>query len=147
MCHFTLSKSIHSGKPALYLKLLQIYMSQEPTWSLKYCQFLLTSANSLCSIAGQSNAYLSLLASRSKTSSWSVWKAYPFLKFSSFRLVLNVQLLSCGQLFVTPWTVAHQASLSVEFSRQEYWNGLPFLKFSSFRLTCIQNAPVCLQFL
>ena len=25
-----------------------------------------------------------------------------------------------------PWTVAHQALLSVEFSRQEYWNGLPF---------------------
>ena len=24
-----------------------------------------------------------------------------------------------------PWTVAHQAPLSVEFSRQEYWSGLP----------------------
>ena len=30
------------------------------------------------------------------------------------------------RLFVTPWTVAHQALLSVEFSRQEYWSGLPF---------------------
>ena len=29
-------------------------------------------------------------------------------------------------LFVTPWTVAHQAPLSMEFSRQEYWSGLPF---------------------
>jgi len=28
---------------------------------------------------------------------------------------------------VTPWTVAHQAPLSTEFSRQEYWSGLPFL--------------------
>ena len=28
--------------------------------------------------------------------------------------------------FGTPWTVAHQASLSMEFSRQEYWIGLPF---------------------
>ena len=27
---------------------------------------------------------------------------------------------------VTPWTVAHQASLSKRFSRQEYWSGLPF---------------------
>ena len=26
----------------------------------------------------------------------------------------------------TPWTVACQASLSMEFSRQEYWSGLPF---------------------
>ena len=25
-----------------------------------------------------------------------------------------------------PWIVAHQASLSMEFSRQEYWSGLPF---------------------
>ena len=25
-----------------------------------------------------------------------------------------------------PWTVAHQASLFMEFSRQEYWSGLPF---------------------
>ena len=25
----------------------------------------------------------------------------------------------------TAWTVAHQAPLSIEFSRQEYWSGLP----------------------
>ena len=31
---------------------------------------------------------------------------------------------SCVRLFVTPWTVAHQASLSMEFSRQEYWSVL-----------------------
>ena len=37
-----------------------------------------------------------------------------------------VQSLSHVQLFVTPWTVAHQAPLSMEFSRQEYWSGLPF---------------------
>ena len=28
--------------------------------------------------------------------------------------------------FATPWTVAYQAPLSMEFSRQEYWSGLPF---------------------
>ena len=27
--------------------------------------------------------------------------------------------------FATPWTVAYQAPLSTEFSRQEYWSGLP----------------------
>ena len=31
-----------------------------------------------------------------------------------------------AQLFATPWTVAHQAPLSVGFSRQEYWSGLPY---------------------
>ena len=35
-------------------------------------------------------------------------------------------VLSCVQLFVNPWTVAHQAPLSMGFSRQEYWSGLPF---------------------
>ena len=30
------------------------------------------------------------------------------------------------QLFAMLWTVAHQASLSIGFSRQGYWNGLPF---------------------
>ena len=35
------------------------------------------------------------------------------------------QSLSHFQLFVTPWTVAHQAPLSMGFSRQEYWSGLP----------------------
>ena len=31
------------------------------------------------------------------------------------------------RLFVTPWTVARQAPLSMGFSRQEYWSGLPYL--------------------
>ena len=30
------------------------------------------------------------------------------------------------QLFVIPWTVAHQAPLSMGFFRQEYWSGFPF---------------------
>ena len=32
---------------------------------------------------------------------------------------------SCVQLFVTLWTIAHQAPLSMGSSRQEYWSGLP----------------------
>ena len=32
---------------------------------------------------------------------------------------MNAQLLSCDQLFVSPWTIAHQAPLSIEFSRPE----------------------------
>ena len=38
-------------------------------------------------------------------------------------------MCSVTQSYLTleaPWTVAHQAPLSVEFSRQEYWSGLPF---------------------
>ena len=32
---------------------------------------------------------------------------------------------SCPTL-ATPWTVAHQAPLSMGFFRKEYWSGLPF---------------------
>ena len=37
-------------------------------------------------------------------------------------------LVGCSRvrLFETPWTIAGQAPLSMEFSRQEYWSGLPF---------------------
>ena len=35
-------------------------------------------------------------------------------------------VLSRVRLFVTPWTVARQAPLSLGFSRQEYWSGLLF---------------------
>ena len=39
---------------------------------------------------------------------------------------VHAQLLSCVRLFVTPWTTARQAPLSMRFSTQEYWSGLPF---------------------
>ena len=42
---------------------------------------------------------------------------------SSFCLLSSV---SYAQLFVTPWTIACQAPLSMEFSKKEYWTGLPF---------------------
>ena len=42
------------------------------------------------------------------------------------KVKVKVKSLSCVLLFVTSWTVAYQASVSMEFSRQEYWSGLPF---------------------
>ena len=39
---------------------------------------------------------------------------------------VKVKLVSRGQPFVTPWTIAYQAPHFMGFSRQEYWNGLPF---------------------
>ena len=43
----------------------------------------------------------------------------------SFHACVHALSLSRVQLLVTLWTVAHQASLSMEFSRQEYWSGVP----------------------
>jgi len=49
---------------------------------------------------------------------------HPLPKFSL--CVLCAQSLNHVWLFVTPWTVAHQAPLSTGFPRQDYWSGLPF---------------------
>ena len=48
-------------------------------------------------------------------------KIPPSLQFCECMCMFSVRL------FVTLWTVAHQAPLSVGFSRQEYWSGLHFL--------------------
>ena len=46
-----------------------------------------------------------------------------YLSISCKAVVGNVCVLSRVWLFVTPWTVAHQAPLAMKLSRQEYWNG------------------------
>ena len=50
----------------------------------------------------------------------------PMYQYFPSLLWLKVKSFSHVQLFATPWTVAHQAPLSMGFSRQEYWSGLPF---------------------
>ena len=40
--------------------------------------------------------------------------------------ILESESHSVLSIFATPWTVARQAPLSVEFSRPEHWSGLPF---------------------
>ena len=69
-----------------------------------------------------------------------MWLEKPFLLHTStsatqgpglcdqgVRTGLCAQSLSRVWLVTAPWTVAHQAPLSMEFSRQEHWSGLPFL--------------------
>ena len=62
---------------------------------------------------------------------WYLFYIFPFFLVHSKALIPNVccavlSRFSCVQLFATPWTVGHQAPLSMEFSRQEYWSGLSF---------------------
>ena len=55
---------------------------------------------------------------------FSFWSLLFFLSpYCTFTLLFSSSVVSDS--FVTPWTVAHQAPLSMEFSRQEYWSGLP----------------------
>ena len=56
-----------------------------------------------------------------------VWTFHsPGLCHSRMPLCVYLCELSRVWPFATPWTVAHQAPLSMGFSRQEYWSGLPF---------------------
>ena len=49
-------------------------------------------------------------------------------KQTNKRLERNMHAQSLGRvrLFVTLWTAAHQAPLSMGFFRQKYWSELPF---------------------
>ena len=56
------------------------------------------------------------------------WKGHFFVVIVSSKRYCRVFMLSCFShvwLFVTPWTAACHALLSMGFSRQEYWSGLP----------------------
>ena len=48
------------------------------------------------------------------------------LRFSGYPVMMTLSRFSHVQLFVTRWTAAHQAPLSMRFSRQEYRSWLPF---------------------
>ena len=52
---------------------------------------------------------------------------YTFIQLRAYIYTrMYVCVLSSVRLFVTPWTVACQTPLSMEFSKQEYWSELPF---------------------
>ena len=47
-------------------------------------------------------------------------------QFKLFKTHIKCQPLSHAKLFAVPWTIACQAPLSMEFSRQKFWSGQPF---------------------
>ena len=49
-----------------------------------------------------------------------------FCIISYLNLYCCCPVLNCVHLFLTPWTVAHQASLSMGFPKLKYWRVLPF---------------------
>ena len=67
-----------------------------------------------------------------KTYQWPQdWKMSVFIPMSKKGKAkecskMKVKLLSCVQLFVTPWTITYQTPLTMGFSKLRYWSGLPF---------------------
>ena len=68
------------------------------------------------------------------TESWMVKKS---------PLVCVLRHFNCVQLYATLWTIAHQAPLSMGFSRWEYWSGVPCLPPGDLPDPGIE--PVCLK--
>ena len=62
-----------------------------------------------------------------------------------YSMKVKVKSLSHVRLFATQWTVAHQAPLSMGFSRQEYWSGLPFPAPGDFPDSGIEPTSLALQ--
>ena len=62
------------------------------------------------------------------------WIAISFS--NAWKWKVKVKSLSRVQLLATPWTVAHQAPLSMGFSRQEYWSGVPLPSLTTFSSWC-----------
>ena len=66
---------------------------------------------------------------------WELW-GEEVIQFVSLKVKIIITsvfytkcVFSCSDVsdsLRTSWTVAHQAPLSMEFSRQEHWSGLPF---------------------
>ena len=60
---------------------------------------------------------------------------YRFLPTLGLCTLFMLCMFSCSVVpnsFATPWTIACQAPLTMEFSRQEHWCGLPFLSAGIF---------------
>ena len=60
-----------------------------------------------------------------ETETLNIWKRISHDHIYLYTVMCCSLLLSRVQLFAIPWTVAHQAPLSVGFSRQKYWSGFP----------------------
>ena len=74
-----------------------------------------------------------------------MWEWNMYLYTHTCVCVFMFSHFSCVQLFVTLWTVAFQAPLSMWFSRQEYWCGLPCLPPGDLPDLGMEPMPACIS--
>ena len=86
----------------------------QPSWSL-WASVITTLAAKKKKKAGLGEGRFSIV---------TFWKRQNYNR-GSMKTARVLSCYSCAWLSETPWTVAHQAPLSMGFSRQEYWSGLP----------------------
>ena len=112
-----------------------IFCSSSPSWLKQSRRWLRPTSYQYLSVKWQvplsAGASISLVRNgKNRSRQWVFLKA-KHVHFkdgalcSSVYFVCVLSCFSCVWLFVTPWTVASQAPLSMRLSRQEYWSGLP----------------------
>ena len=104
-----------------------LYVESWMTGWRSYCIFLCKKCISgyLVICSGKRNRVSVKVSHCYKSESWEL--ATVNVRLDSSYGGMHVCVLSRVWLFETPWTVARQTLLSMEFSQQEYWSGLPFL--------------------
>ena len=79
-----------------------------------------------------------------KMTTWSLEITHTFFRccwLRALHVCICAQYLSSVWLFATPWTVAHQAPLSMGFCRQQYWRGCHFLLQGIFPTQGLNSEP------
>ena len=65
--------------------------------------------------------------------------------FIRWKMKVKVLVAQLSPTLLTPWTAAHQAPLSMGFSRQEHWSGLPFPSLGDLPYSGIEPGSHTLQ--
>ena len=127
-CRWILYQLSHKGSPIIFqLKIIFFFTSKNFYWSIVAAVAAAAAAKSIQScltlcdpIDGSPPGSPVPGIPQARTLEWVA------ISFSNaWKWKVKVKLLSRAQLLATPWIAAHQAPLSMGFSRQEYWSGVP----------------------
>ena len=114
--------------PLLLLSINDLFhFRKKQEWDQNYHNFLLSNQQSTLVTSISTHSFLPITMKEMSLLLLKTYLAFCAL-YSNPPALWGCAVLSRFshvQLFVTPWTAAHQAPLSMRFSRQEYWNGLP----------------------
>ena len=127
-CHPTVSSSVVPSLPALIFPSIRVFSKESVLhirWP-KYWSFSISPSNEYSGLISFEIDWFDLLVVQGTLKSLLQHHSSKASILNNTESESEVKSLSRVRLFVTPWTVAYQAPLSMDFSRQEHWSGLPF---------------------
>ena len=106
----------------IFLK-IELFIYTRTAWGLGWAKMLKIELYVCVSVFTSTQTYISLFTTGKYIRVW-ICLCFLLLIVVNYLCACMPSHSNCVQLFATPWTIAHQAPLSMEFSRQEYWSGL-----------------------